>query len=593
MSKQSFLLIALLACTVGGIYTSNRASQPTSIEKLSQQVSSNLESVIKEIDGMAKAILEEAGNSKILYRSPFIFLVLEEDSLIKWNDHHFIPPLHHLQGDFELKFLKENIGEFLVKKWGLDSGRFLIAIVPLHIHYRISNNYLTPYWNQDIFNTHDIELLDPVESQGQAVMLDTKSVFRILLIPTSRPMRDGWANMTILCFSLGIVVLYLLLSRQIEVISTLKPALGFLVLFLAVALTRVVMIAAEFPARFTDSAFFEPTYFASSELNPSLGDLVLNSIAVLILCQYLFRHYYRFHFLRKGFSNPVLIFLFSVFSVLGVMFGMLFPFVVVQTIYNNSTITLSISQSIHFDPLRIFALLSVVLAWISSFFFMHVNMRLLAREKKILPLILSFATGCVAFVVLNTLSGQIYIWSLLAGVIYFVGIISFSLFKSLRKFQYTTFIYFFVAVICFSINGMFAIRHFEQQGNFQNQVRFASSFLDERDYFGEYLLFEATQRISSDAFIQSRIASPFLGKDAIRQKIKQVSLSGYFNRYSVDVLLFNTTGESLESGDTTRFSTLIKRYDEETFRTGYEGVYFVNNPDGDFSRKYVVLSPVK
>ena len=583
-----------LAFAVGGFYSSTQTNQPTSVAKLSQRISSNFERVIQQADEEANGILRDFKSKKSLPASPFVFLVVDHDSLLAWNDHHLIPPLHHLQGDFELKFLKENTGEFLVKKWNLDSGRFMVTIIPLHIHYKISNSYLTPYWNEEVFDSQDIELLDPADSQGHSVTLSgEKNVFRILAIPSSRPMHDGWGNVTILCFLLATIALCLLVAQRIETISGSSPALGFLALVVSIAMLRIVMIVTEFPARFTDSPFFDPTYFASSELNPSLGDLVLNSIAVLIVCQYLLRHYYRFPFFRKDFSNPIISLSLSTFSVLCVLFGMLFPFVVVQTIYNNSPLTLSLSQSIHFDALRVFALFSVILAWVSSFFFMHVNVRLLARQKKIGPLILSFVTGCVAFILINTLSGQIYIWSFLMGVTYFVGVISFSLFKSLRKFQYTTFIYFFVAVICFSLNGMFAIRHFEQQGSFQNQLRFAGSFLDERDYFGEYLLFEAAQRISNDAFIQNRIASPFLGKDAIRQKIKQVSLSGYFNRYSVDVLLFNTMGESLESGDTTKFSTLISKYNEETFRTGYDGVYFVTNPKGDFSRKYVVLATIK
>jgi two-component system nitrogen regulation sensor histidine kinase NtrY len=593
LSRQSFLLVLLLASSVSGVYTANQAAETTSIEKLIQQTSSNLEVLMQEVDDQAKKIVGELDGKKSLPGSPFVFLLIQEDSLIAWNDHHFIPPLHHLQGDFKIKFLKENTGEFLVKKWTVDRTRFLVAIIPMYVQYKISNNYLSPHWNHEVFESEDIVLLDPADSQGQLVTLGGETVFRILPMPNSRPMNDYWANWTMLCFSLAIIALYLLITHRIEVISKENPVLGFLLLFLALAGARAIMIALEFPARFTDSAFFEPTYFASSELNPSLGDLVLNSIALLILCQSLARNYCRFHFFRNGFSNQLSSFAFSVFSVLCVLFGMLFPFVVVQTIYNNSPITLSISQSLHFDALRIVALLSVVLAWISSFFFMHVTMRLLAREKRILLLMLALVIGSVAFIVINTLSGQLYIWSLLTGVIYFVVVFSFSLFKSLLKFQYTTFIYFFIAVICFSLNGMFAVRHFEQQGNFQNQVRFANSFLDERDYFGEFLLFEATQRISADAFIQNRIASPFLGKEAIRQKIKQVSLSGYFNRYSVDVFLFNTTGESFETGDTTRFSTLISKYNEEAFRTGYEGVYFVTDPEGDFSRKYVVLAPIK
>jgi signal transduction histidine kinase len=224
---------------------------------------------------------------------------------------------------------------------------------------------------------------------------------------------------------------------------------------------------------------------------------------------------------------------------------------------------------------------------------MHVFLRLLAHEKRIIPLIVSFIIGCLVFIEINIFSGQHYFWSFLLGVVYLICIVSFSLYSSLQKLQYTTFSYFFMAVVCFALNGMVAVQYFERQGSLRNQLRFANNFLDERDYFGEYLLHEATQRIGADAFIQNRMASPFLGKEAVIQKIKQVSLSRYFTRYNVNILLFNGAGESLERVDTTSFSTLISKYEAKTFETGYKGVYTISTTEGDFSRKLFAFIPIK
>ena len=84
----------------------------------------------------------ELREGKSLPTSSFAFLVIKNDSIVAWNDHHFIPPVHHLLEDFEIKFLKENAGELLVQKWKIDESSFLIAILPLHVQYKISNNYL-------------------------------------------------------------------------------------------------------------------------------------------------------------------------------------------------------------------------------------------------------------------------------------------------------------------------------------------------------------------------------------------------------------------------------------------------------------------
>ena len=113
------------------------------------------------------------------------------------------------------------------------------------------------------------------------------------------------------------------------------------------------MITFRFPSNIIVSDIFDPKYFASSELNPSLGDLVLNMIAVTVLCWFIFKNIFRFRGLRATLKHPVYRWLVSIFSSVAVLFGALFPYIVIQTIYNNSAFTLNISESIQFDVMRI------------------------------------------------------------------------------------------------------------------------------------------------------------------------------------------------------------------------------------------------
>ena len=79
----------------------------------------------------------------------------------------------------------------------------------------------------------------------------------------------------------------------------------------------------------------------------------------------------------------------------------------------------------------------------------------------------------------------------------------------------------------------------------------------------------------------------------IEQKIREISLSGYFNQYNINVFLYSATGRPLDGVDTTSFSMLINQYNNATFETEYDGVYFVSTPRGEFLRKYVVLIPIQ
>ena len=548
---------------------------------------------MQEVDEESNRVISDLRKGKSLSSTQTSFVVINYDSISEWNDYHFTPPTSVLLDSFEVKFQKTGAGEFLFKKWKVIDKKFLIAIIPLHVQYRIDNKYLTPSWSEKIFRHTNIVLSEPTEQNGMPIALSNSPLFKIDYVKDeAQAVSVFWQLVTILLGSGGIVVFFLLVNRSFTRFSERYPDLGFVLLTLQICLLRAVMILLGFPARFTDSALFDARNFASSDMNPSLGDLLLNSISVLIICLYLFRNYYRFRLFQYLLSNRLSKFLLSILCVACVLFATLYPFVVTQTIYNNSTIALSITQSLHFDVLRIIGLLIVLLAWVSSFFFMHAFLRVFAHEKRTWVLSISIVIGSLLFIEVNILTGQVYFWSFVSGLAYLIIVLVFSLYNALQRFQYRTFIYFFVTVLCLGFNGMHAVHYFEQQGNVQNQLRFAENFLDERDYFGEYLLHDAAERIASDAFIQTRISMPFLGKEAVTQKIKQIYLSGYFNRYTVQVSLFDVSGNPIESLDSAAFSTLINKYDRETFKTDYERVYYVTTAEGDFSRKYVVFVPL-
>jgi two-component system nitrogen regulation sensor histidine kinase NtrY len=589
LNRQVLLLLLLVVCSVGGIFTHYKASQPVSAGSIAEDINNNLQLHLEGVDDEATEALSSWKRGEGLSNSGTSFLILNGNEIIAWNDNHLIPSVESMLDDFQVKFVKYGAGEILLKRWKIDEEQVLVAIIPLHIQYKIANDYLTPYWNTNVFSNHHVSLLDPLSSQGYPIQIDQEIVFQVLPIAGLSQRVGLWNLLAVIFFTASIGALLYLLFLRIKSIAINYPAVGFLGLVASLTILRTGMIMLEFPVRYIDSDLFDPKFFASSEFNPSMGDLILNSVVLLVVCIYLFRNYYRFGILRYSLSNPVVSWLVSVVCVVFVLFGMLYPFVVIQTIYNNSAISLSIAESIQFDVLRIVALASVLLSWISAFLFMHVFVRVLMHEKNVWSIIIPVVIGSLVFISINRESGQVYFWSFLAGLTYLVIVISLKLSTSLGKFQYATFAYLFVAVLCLSWNGMFAIRHYEQQTSLRQQFRFANNFLLERDNFGEYLLHEAAQRISNDVFIQRTMASPLLGKEVIQQKINQVSLSGYFNRYHVDVFLYNALGEPLSPEDSVSFSKLINTYNTEAFRTEYDNVYWVTDPQGDFSRKYVVL----
>jgi len=179
--------------------------------------------------------------------------------------------------------------------------------------------------------------------------------------------------------------------------------------------------------------------------------------------------------------------LLSVFSAVCILFGILYPFVVVQTLYNNSSIIIDITQSLHFDSLRIVSFVVITLAWGSSFLFVHVFSRLLIKNKRAFIDLVFASIGCLVFVLINYYSGQYFLSSLVIGI-FFIGVLwSIQLYSSLKRLSYKTFVYLFFTAFCFALNGAFSIQHFNRMEKVENEFRFAENFLIDRDYLGEFL----------------------------------------------------------------------------------------------------------
>lgn len=577
-----------------GTWMGYLSNQPASPETVAGKIAKKVKRELEHVDEEAKKIVAEVneGARVELHSGEYIFLLFERDTLRSWSSNSIVPPIPLIADTFSLKLLKTSGGEYLAKKWLLNQQRSLLALVPLHRRYTIRNNYLQPEWNKKIFSEGNVNILEPDASAGTPVCVDGQCIFSISVSPVNSSTNEGMRVAATVLISISIVFFVLGFTRLAQWIRLKFHDVSFLILLTSLWLLREVMTSLDFPGRFMHIPLFDPQFFASSSLNRSLGDLLLNIIALSFICYFLFRNYYQFNLLTALERRPILKKLFAVLSSLVFFLAFLFPFVVIQTIYNNSAIVLDISQSLHFDTLRITAIVVVLLSWVCAFLFGHVFLRLLIAVSSKYQLFLHFFLGALIFVLFNSLTGQLYLSTLLIGSIYFIVVYALVFYRKLRKVSYITFAYLFTALMAYAILSTICIQHFTRKEKIESQFRFANNFLIDRDYFAEYLLHEVGHKVSNDMFIQSRISSPFLSKDAIRQKVRQVFVPSYFNKYDVEVLLFGAGGNPINNASPSSFAELITSYSQETSQTEYDGVYFVNSPTGDVTQRYLVVSPI-
>jgi two-component system nitrogen regulation sensor histidine kinase NtrY len=590
--KNTFILVTLFLSIAIGLYgvinSHNQISTESQVERITSRLAVYLQEVNAELDKQVASI-KASGE---LATSDILFVLLKGDSLHRWTDNHFIPPVKALTADFTTSVIKISSGDVLAVKKAVSKDVFVVALIPLHIQYKITNNYLPVYWNDNVFDRPAKSILEPGSVEGYSIVTGGQLLFKVVLSTDQNLAGGTWNYLIVISFVVAIGCAYLLFINWFLDFSITAPGLGFIALAGLLVAVRIGMLASDFPSQFLDWNLFDPQSFASSEFNPSLGDFFLNTVVVFLLCMYLLFRFKYFKILNFIPDSKFLGWLLSVFYVLSILFGFLYFFVVIQTIYNNSTLSFSLFHSLSFDSLRIVAILAIVLSGVSIFMFIHIFIRLLIADSKWIRIYFSVSIGVALFILINVWTQQVFLSSLFICLIYLGLVLGFRLHSSLSKLQFISFAYLFTCVIFLSISGVFAIEYFEERRAVKNQFSFAENFLSERDYFGEYLLQESATKIVQDAFIQTRIASPFLSRDPVKQKITQVLLSGYFSRYSVKVLLFNASGEPLGNEDKTTFYEWSKAYDNETFRTDYKNVFYIANETTDFAPKYLTFIPI-
>ena len=591
--NRNYLAFGSILFFIAGLALAYEANRPVLPQDIALTVSRNLEKEIEKANEEAGSIL--ANLHEPGYRLPQIkglsFFLFDRGRLAEWSNNDFVPTSASVVQPFSIKLLKAGNGNYIAKRWQVNTSQFLVAVIPLIRNYTITNDYLRTEWNERIFPSPGFDILEADANLGIPVCVGEQCVFRVSFLRNELPLNSGTKAAAVALISIAIILFAAIVYKFIKRIPA--PELQLLTLYIFLLALRYGMVALNFPAGLLTSDLFNPQVFASSTLNASLGDLILNEIALLFLCIHLFLNYRGFVTLRYFYREDIVSWILSVVSAVCVLFAMLFPFIVIQTLYNNSSITLDLSHSLRFDNLRIVGTVAVLLSGVCSFLFAHTFIRLLIADGERVRVVVSFLIATIFFSLINTLVEQSYLSSLFLGTGYFVLVYFLKLYGSLRQLSFGTFVYLFVSIFFLSTNGAYAIHAYERQEKIDDQFRFASNFLIDRDYFGEYLLNETADKISKDVFSQISIASPFLSRDAVRQKIRQVFISSYFNKYDVEIYIFNAAGQSFDNRTTATYNQMIGAYDHENFRTAYENVYFINSPSTDVTQKYLVKIPMR
>lgn len=589
--------ILLLAIASGIVLFSD--GQVQNEEVFVSSIQKNIRNELDRIQRESVDVLDYLENSdEVLFYNlqsdaKYPIYIFNDGRLVYWSDYHYVPEYRYIRGNYKEKFIRTLRKDFLAKRWKISNSSLeVFSILPLYDNYKIDNVYVRSGYNPDIFPDQSLTIHQLSDDTGNSICLDD-CLFNVSFGSQYVEHRNFLNASVATLFGCAILLLlfgaYLLANNTARKGAVLKGVLTFLILFIAV---RWLMLFFQFPISLVDVNLFDSRFYASSAISPSFGDLFMNVLGIVVLYLLLQRYYSRvalYKWLRALSKLQRLV----LGAITGAFLIMLFHFLYLffQTVYHNSQITYDISETISFDAIRVMAFLFFIMLSFVIFSVHHTCYNWLNRMRG--PRFwMMYGFGALLFVGVNLIFRQSFIVPLIISAGYVLLLRLTSLSNSLAKIRYRTFLYGFSSVIATALVATFSIYEFEVERENDLKFKFANQFLIENDHLAEFLLSEINEKIKEDVFIQGRLSSPFLTKEIIKSKIRQVYLSNYFDKYDLDIYLYNANGEPLESQVLINPDDM-KELNAADYQTKYPEIFFINKLGGDVSKRYLDFIEVK
>ncbi|MDZ7900326.1 MAG: two-component sensor histidine kinase, partial [Arcicella sp.] len=265
--------------------------------KIQEEVESSNKDLAKVVTLVSQSKDTTFSHLKIPTIHPYF--IFKNGRPIFWSDSRFVPDYQLVEGTYNLKSVASVEGKFISNRRVVIASpdNFeIFSIIELYRQYESENEHLKTGYNANIF------VSDPAQvdmSPAAATHLNMYSTTKEFLFSVKPLKGDSLKNQSIPAnvILLGMLSMFFLVAYLLVVIwfmnKTHRYGRAFLILLGYFLLLRATMLFYNIPFIFYESDLFNKKYYDSSLIAPSLGDLMLNLLVVIVLLIYLVNYYYK------------------------------------------------------------------------------------------------------------------------------------------------------------------------------------------------------------------------------------------------------------------------------------------------------------
>lgn len=313
--------------------------------------------------------------------------------------------------------------------------------------------------------------------------------------------------------------------------NNLRQKYGYgLILFMGlialIILIRAMFFYFKLPAILYNSELFDPSIMAVAPLIPSLGDLLANSLLLLMISWFYYQFPISNQFSRIGFlitvtNGFVPIFLIFLFQQV--------PLILIQRAVINSDVSFDLNNIFSLSPESILGLTAVA-AILAAYFLISAKLYAIAKNsvsgRKVM--IACIAASLIIFSVWNILSGdQTWIWQSLFVMI-FLLLLSYSWREMLKQRAYYATIPY---LMLFAFYATFVINQANSHKEIQTRKLLAIEISTDRDKVAEYVFNEINEQVYQDETLKKLLTEIREEIPGSEEQIIDYLRQNYFGRF--------------------------------------------------------------
>jgi two-component system, NtrC family, nitrogen regulation sensor histidine kinase NtrY len=504
------------------------------------------------------------------------FLDYFDNKLVYWSDNSFDIPLVYDDSLFTKKLLFIHNGWFISKSLQVGNEKF-IAMLRIRNDYGFENDIVKSGFT-DQFDMPEGTAISFEKSASGFNVTDSDGTWLFSLIYPDKKEPSFYIVLPVMLWAISLILILILVIRVAALLAEReKQYLSVLLSFFILAAIYAAVFITHKPSVFFLTGLFSGYRFSLTWLIPSLGHLLIFSVALAVFSLIFYKNFPIKIHSEKGRMNDWLI-LTMLLAVVAVMF----------LVWNHIFRNLVLDSNVNFEPYKVLDLTfnsfagfaSVFLLLMVPLFFM-LKIFTCCVETGSRTVMISVGCSLVVFVVAAMRGSEEILPTTLLYVSLAVSL-WFTMRRMIGRFNMTV-----LFSLLFGLCSLWYILFLSEQKNIENKKIMAVAYSSEHDPEAEHLLIDIWPGISTDTFIKDMLLKDQLLQDDIDNLTAYLHdrwFKGYWGNFNLSTVTCSNDSPLWIKSDETLVDNCFQFFNDRISKYGHQltgtGFWFLDNQGG-------------